>query len=287
MRRNGTLAGIAAVAMLATLLTACGSSEARLAKPDFTSKMNALCKTREKALGYLDNVNVFAANGAAKNWGKAKAPIDDFLNGVKDLKPPKDAQKVYDNYVDTVEGVQGQVDDLITAGKAGNQKLYSQDLVKLFRTTDAADRSMDSYGTKDCFDEENAFPPDEKPAAGATKVDVGAKEYQFTLPTTVKAGKTAFQLTDNGNEIHMLGISKLKDGHTFQELQQFVTTSDDDPSQKGLTDDVAAGAIAAPGESKYLNADLSAGTYAVYCFISAPDGTPHFKKGMLAKFSVS
>ena len=286
MGRNRVLTAVAAVSLLTLLLAGCGSSTKRLAKPDFIKKLDALCKTRENSSKFLDNDNIFNLQTGAKDFTKAKGVLTTFLDGEKALKPPKDLDKVMSNYNDTGDRALSTADDLVAAAKAGNQKLYSQLLLKLINTTSAADKTLNDHGTKACYSADNAPPPPEKPAAGAATVDVGAKEYQFTLPSSISAGKTAFKLTNHGNELHVLGISQIKAGHTFQELQQFVTTSNDDPNQKGLTEDVAVGAFTAPDGSNFVNADLKPGTYAVFCFISAQDGTPHYKKGMLAQFTV-
>lgn len=51
-------------------------------------------------------------------------------------------------------------------------------------------------------------------------------------------------------------------------------------------DEVDHPAAATSGEETVLNADLSAGRYAMLCFISAPDGEPHALKGMHTEFTV-
>ena len=146
------------------------------------------------------------------------------------------------------------------------------------------DQPVAKYGAKDCYDEQNALPTPQKAAAGATAVDISAKEYQFTIPDGIKAGKAAFTLTDKGNEMHVFALTKLKPGATFDQLKQ-AALSDQDPSK--FADDQGTTAFTGPGKSNILNANLTAGTYVALCFISAPNGKPHLQLGMLQQFTVS
>ena len=87
----------------------------------------------------------------------------------------------------------------------------------------------------------------------------------------------AGQVTFNGVDVTAMSPAhraRLGLGRTFQRMELFRSLS--------VRENIEFAA-----ESKYVNADLTPGTYAVFCFISAPDGTPHYKKGMLAKFTVS
>ena len=274
---------VALASLLVIGLSSC-SSDDRLSKAELTSKLNSLCVTRDKNTKFLDNVNVFNLDDGAKAWKKAKPRFQSFVDGIDDLDPPKDAQKVVDGYVTVSQKAVKNLDRQIAAAESGNQKQYNQLLVESITTTEDADRTVADYGAKKCFNENEAFPPEQPPAAGATKIDVSAKEYTFTIPTGIKAGKTAFTMTNNGNEIHVFGYGRLKDGVTFEQLKKAATTSDQDP---GLFDDEGVSGLAAPDGTTVVNVDLRPGTYVAYCFISAPDGVEHLKKGMLVPFQVS
>ena len=44
--------------------------------------------------------------------------------------------------------------------------------------------------------------------------------------------------------------------------------------------------VAVPGEEAVLTADVTAGNWVMVCFLPAPDGQPHFAKGMAVPFTV-
>ena len=115
MRRNRVVTVITAVVLLTMALTACGSSTKRLAKPDFVTRLDALCKTRDKKTNPLfDKNNPFSAQDASKIWPTAKTVVDDFVNKLEDLNPPKDA-KFWDSYLDNAKKAQSGIDKVISA----------------------------------------------------------------------------------------------------------------------------------------------------------------------------
>lgn len=283
--RTRTSAVLLLVPVVSLALASCGDDDGRLSKGEFVDQMNALCKERERKIEFLDEVNVFNPEDGATALQRAKGPVETFAAEVRDLKPPKDAEDVYGDYVDSLDGVLDEVDGLVAAGKAGQLKTYSQRLLQLFNTTDGIDKAMDDYGTKDCFDEDEALPPVQKPEPGATPFSVSAKEYTFEIPA-VGAGKAAFTLHNEGEEIHVFGFGKLKDGVTFEQVRVAAAGDDFDPS-KLFDGEFGPTAPAAPDGSAVLNADMQSGSYVAFCFIPAPDGKPHLQKGMLVPFDVT
>ena len=273
------------VPLLALVLTSCGDDEPRLTKAAFTTKVSALCKERDKKTEFLDEENIFNMKTGQTVWPKAKTVIVDYIDDVSDLNPPKDFDAKFDDYLDAADAVSENVDDVIDAAEDEEQKAYSQQIGALFEKFGVIDKPLGDYGVKDCYDADEAFPTSQKPAAGATTVEIGAKEYAFDIPTGIKAGKTAFKLVNNGNELHIFGFGRLKEGVTFEQVKAaFENENEEDP---GLTEDDNISGIAVPDGSTTANAELKAGTYVAYCFIPAPDGTPHLAKGMLAEFEVS
>lgn len=153
---------------------------------------------------------------------------------------------------------------------------------------EAATRVIDQWELDNCgidheteFDEEQAtVDPD------ATRVDVTASEYSFDFPTELSAGPTSFVLTNPGGEAHFMLISQLAEGHTLEEALAF----EGDPEEAGLITGVEfESGLAAPGgeDEEVISADLPAGNWAMLCFISGPDGTPHAFSGMAVEFTVS
>ena len=129
-------------------------------------------------------------------------------------------------------------------------------------------------------------------AAGSNTLTVKAGEYTYVLKGSPKAGWTQINFQNAGVEDHMLAIFKLKKGTTPAQLKQAVTSADQS----------ALGKIAAPGgdpsvpggpnllsskQSTTTMTQLTAGTYGIACFISAPDGKTHAQHGMFKVFTVS
>jgi hypothetical protein len=275
-------AALALLAITAGTITACGSDTERLSKADFVKQVDALCQAREKKFALLDDSNFFNLKEGQKVWTKLRPAVDTFVKGVDDLEPPADADKLMKSYRSTVEDAQGLVGKIISAAKGDDQKAYNQHVSDLINRTTVADKSLDDYGTHECYDEKDALPISQKVAAGATEVDVTAREYRFDIPK-VKAGKVAFTLSNKGKEMHVFGFGRIKDGHTFAEVQA--------EAQKGgeptLMGDDGLTALTGPDRKSTTNAELTKGTYVAYCFIPAPDGTPHLAKGMFVPFEVS
>ncbi len=108
----------------------------------------------------------------------------------------------------------------------------------------------------------------------AARVDVSAIDYGFEIGE-VSSGRTSFVLTNDGAEAHFLGISRLADGVTLDDL---LASENSD----GLTLGDWETGIAAPGGSdeEVITFDAEPGEYVLYCFLPGPDGTPHAFSGM-------
>jgi plastocyanin len=114
---------------------------------------------------------------------------------------------------------------------------------------------------------------------------VTAKEFAFSgLPKRVAAGKHTFTFTNAGKESHELVIFKNPKGLTPEELFAL------GPEGSKTAVELAGMVMAGPGEDaeEAIEADLSAGTYEVICFIPTPvDGKPHFSHGMHTTIEVA
>ena len=123
-----------------------------------------------------------------------------------------------------------------------------------------------------------------------TKVPVTMENYHFTgLPDTLASGDYVFQLTNTGNELHVMVIVKRKPGVTasFDELLN-------DPDGESMVDTVVANG-ASPGGSTNAFGHLDPGEYLVLCPIpigsdgATTEGTgpPHFTLGMRQALTVT
>ena len=130
-------------------------------------------------------------------------------------------------------------------------------------------------------------------SCGWQQVDVPAKDYAFEgIAAELEAGKTSFEFSNSGTELHELVVIR-KNDDTTETFEQLLALPEDEAQTKTT---VAGSAFAAPGEKNvYAIAGLEAGEYMAICFI--PEGTtdeetegqgpPHFTKGMRQEFTVS
>ena len=129
-------------------------------------------------------------------------------------------------------------------------------------------------------------------AAGSNTLTVKAGEYTYVLKGSPKAGWTQMNFDNAGVEDHMMVGFKLKKGTTPAAFKKALLAQDDaafkkiaapggDPSVSGLP------ALVGPGQKTTALTNLSAGTYGIACFVTAPDGSPHAAHGMFKVFTVA
>jgi hypothetical protein len=147
---------------------------------------------------------------------------------------------------------------------------------------------IDDWERENCGIEHEPAYPDEanELADDATRVDVVASEYTFEAdPGSVPAGKTSFVMTNAGQEVHFLALSRIEEGHTLEEALGF----EGDPEEAGIiTNAEYDSGLAAPGgeDEEVVTVDLQSGDWVMLCFIPGPDGTPHAFSGMAVPFTV-
>ena len=123
-------------------------------------------------------------------------------------------------------------------------------------------------------------------------VDVRAADYAFQgVPSEVDAGVTSFEFKNGGTEVHEMVLFRINDGVT-ETLEELLAMPEEEVVTKTT---MVAQTGAVPGEDEYSVADLTAGRYAMLCFV--PEGThseemegtgePHFMRGMVYEFSVA
>ena len=142
---------------------------------------------------------------------------------------------------------------------------------------DAASKTTHDFDLKSC---------DWQPVA------VTAVNYAFQgIPATLDAGKTSFDLTNKGTEVHEVVVIR-KNDDTTESFDELLALPEEEAQSKTT---VVGSAFAAAGDDDYAVVDLEAGEYIALCFI--PEGTtdeqteghgpPHFTKGMRQEFTVS
>jgi hypothetical protein len=175
-------------------------------------------------------------------------------------------------------------DDVTTVTDTLNEVLQSGDdsLTESEEFT-AADGAINQYLLDNC---------------GLEAVSVSAVEYSFSgIPDTLPAGLTAFEFSNEGQELHEMVVFRINEGVT-QSVEELLQLPEEEAGE--LASDVA-GTFAMPGESNVTFVDLEPGRYAFVCFVpvgTTPEnvealesgeeegGPPHFTQGMFTEVTV-
>lgn len=124
----------------------------------------------------------------------------------------------------------------------------------------------------------------ERPDAGASGnvLTVTAADYTFEAPAEAPAGLTTIRLINRGPSPHHIQLVKLADGKRLEDL---LGAMKGEAFPEWAT---MAGGPAPPeiGQTSTSIQMLEPGTYALICFIPAPDGMPHVMKGMSRELRV-
>ena len=116
---------------------------------------------------------------------------------------------------------------------------------------------------------------------------VTASEYAFAT-TGLKAGKNLVQFNDTGKEIHHFQLIPILSGKTLDDVKKFLGSQN--PTGAPPFDFTKAQGSAAIEKAEgpiLTEVNLTAGTYAMLCFISdRAGGPPHLMKGMITQLTI-
>lgn len=120
-----------------------------------------------------------------------------------------------------------------------------------------------------------------EPKADAT---ITLSDYSFTLSSPLSAGSHVLRVENHGPQTHEMVMVRLDSGKTGQQVANWV-----DSHMKGPPPGTPIGGVTAlaPGDSSFVPVDLTAGNYALLCFLpDAKDGKEHVAHGMIQDFTV-
>lgn len=123
-------------------------------------------------------------------------------------------------------------------------------------------------------------------SASAPAADIALKQsdFAFDLPAEVTAGNHVIEVSNTGAQMHEAALVKLDEGATAMDVAAAFA-----PGGSGQPPAMPVGGVGAipAGASQSFPADLSAGRYALLCFIADPaSGQPHVALGMAKEFDV-
>jgi hypothetical protein len=133
-----------------------------------------------------------------------------------------------------------------------------------------------------CKDSNRAAPPATAASATNRTIVFTAHDFAFTgVPQRMPAGWLTLRMVNSGRELHMFGISRVRDGHTVKEVIDSLTHHREAPTEEwGGPNAVSS------GDTSTAGLFFPPGQYLVGCVIEGADGQLHFMKGMTAGFEV-
>ncbi len=204
---------------------------------------------------------------------------------VDETAPPEEQQAAFEEFGATVEPLLADAEetapeeiseDVTTAAGLVREALSGGDPAVLegeeFQT---ADDNIDEYMLAEC---------------GYEQLEATGVDYEYEgLPDTVPAGVVAVTFSNEGTELHEIGIARINDDVT-EPIEQLLTLPEEEVftklELKGVT-------VVEPGQSETTFMRMDEGRYGAACFI--PEGTtsmempgmgaPHFTMGMFAEFT--
>lgn len=109
------------------------------------------------------------------------------------------------------------------------------------------------------------------------EIDMRDHAYQFENPR-LQAGRVVFRVTNHGGTDHDLILTHLPDGtHSVSEWLD---------GGEGGFQPIYIMAERSPGKTGVFAVDLPAGKYGLLCSVEDPDGTPHYRRGMVAELRI-
>jgi uncharacterized cupredoxin-like copper-binding protein len=111
---------------------------------------------------------------------------------------------------------------------------------------------------------------------------VKLRDFNFPLPSRIKAGPQVWQIFNEGSQLHEIMLIKLAEGKTLEDVQAFMQ------SPHGAPPFASVGGFQAihPGETGWLNLDLTPGEYVALCYVPDENGKAHIEHGMVLPFTV-
>jgi hypothetical protein len=125
------------------------------------------------------------------------------------------------------------------------------------------------------------------PLATGRVINFDATEYSYSLPDTLAAGQVTLIMRNVGQVRHQAQLMKLNSGVTLQQFTSGVQQSGETAALTLVSLGGGPGALDPGPTTEQVTLDLQEGNYVVICFVSDPDGIPHFAKGMIKPLQVT
>jgi len=115
-------------------------------------------------------------------------------------------------------------------------------------------------------------------------IQVTMRDFSFDTPDTLPSGLLTYRVTNRGAQAHEMVFLRLAAGKSWRDVMAFLQT----PKATTLPGTVVGGVSAlSPGETAWVKLNLVPGTYIILCFL--PDkssGLLHVQLGMICSITV-
>ncbi len=143
-------------------------------------------------------------------------------------------------------------------------------------------------GAAACGDDDDDSAAD---TASDNRLDIVAADYSFALSGEVHEGPMRIDFQNAGAEFHVPALFPIAAGVTEQQLIAAFESEDESAAGPLLAGDPEAFRgmppfIDAASSASVVTNSITAGDYALVCFVGTADGQPHFSLGMVTTFTV-
>lgn len=109
-------------------------------------------------------------------------------------------------------------------------------------------------------------------------------DYDFKFSRPLTSGRQTIRVRNMASQTHEVLFLRLHPGRTKDDLLAWLSTFEGPPPFQALGGTVGLD----NGEVNLVDLDLTAGAYAMICFVpDRGDGKPHYRHGMIKSFTVS
>lgn len=119
-------------------------------------------------------------------------------------------------------------------------------------------------------------------SAPVSDVTITLVDYDFHLSQPLTAGKHTLRIVNASSQTHMMLLLKYKPNQTIDSLFAWNVTR----ARVAPVDWTSGVSALQAGGTAYVNVDMESGSYALLCFIDAPDGKDHFAHGMHKEITI-
>lgn len=124
------------------------------------------------------------------------------------------------------------------------------------------------------------------PVALTVKASSSGEKFAFNMPKEIDGGVVDLTLDNTDSQPHEIGMVRVKDGTTQQEVRDELLASDDGAPIPDFVIDIAGVGFAAPGQEVTASQDIVKGTYVYFCTFGDDDAV-HYDNGMLGTVKVT